>query len=77
MRLHQKAPRATLSPEFKNAVYDDPRGVCRLAPLAGFPMYVRLSALLNARRVARTPLNNERLLKLAEVMGFTGQVFRD
>jgi hypothetical protein len=76
MRLHQKYPRLELDPEFKRAVYADPRGVTRLAPIVGYVAYHRLSTILNARRVPRTPLNAERLQRLAALVGYTGEVFR-
>jgi hypothetical protein len=44
MRLHQKYPRAGLHPQFRDAVYADPRGVTRLAPLVGWSAYVSVAA---------------------------------
>jgi len=77
MRLHQKYPRAQLQPEFKNAVYAHPRGIVRLATDAGFAYYGQLSIILNARRVPKTPKKLERLSKLAELIGYTGPMFRE
>lgn len=76
MRQHQKFPRVELHPDFRNAVYADPRGVIRLGPLVGYFAYHRLSTILNARRVAWTPLNAERLQRLAALVGYTGEVHR-
>jgi hypothetical protein len=76
MRKHQKFPRRELHPEFRNAVYADARGITRLAPLVGWVAYHRLSTILNARRVAATPVNIDRLTKLANEVAFTGEVFR-
>lgn len=76
MRQHQKYPRLELHPDFRNAVYADPRGVTRLAPLVCWNAYHRLSTVLNARRVPATPKNVERLRTLAALVGYPGEVFR-
>jgi hypothetical protein len=76
MRKHQKYPRRQLHPEFRNAVYADTRGIIRLAPLVGYNAYHRLSTILNARRVPATPINIDRLHKLAAAVSFNGEVFR-
>lgn len=76
MRQHEKYPRHELNPAFRSAVHGDARGVTRLAPMVGWPAYHRLSTILNARRVPATPKNVERLRKLAELVGFQGELFR-
>ena len=53
MRQHHRFPRQELHPDFRNAVYVDPRGVTGLVPLAAGNAYRRLSTVLNARRGPR------------------------
>jgi hypothetical protein len=71
-----RARRLPLSSEFKKAVRTDARGIVRLAGLAGFPAYTKLSTLLSVRRVRVTPLNDQRLRQLASTIGYTGEVYR-
>jgi len=71
-----RARRLPLTSDFKKAVRADQRGIVRLARLAGFPAYTKLSTMLGVRRVRVTPLNDQRLRQLASILGFTGEVYR-
>ena len=71
-----RARRLPLTSEFKKAVRADARGIVRLAALAGFPAYTKLSTLLSVRRVRVTPLNDQRLRELAIHIEYTGEVYR-
>lgn len=71
-----KNPRLRLTPEFVEIIRNDPRGLIRLAPLAGFPAYTSLSRVLNRRRAhGGSPLLQQRLRQLAQVLNFTGEPF--
>jgi hypothetical protein len=70
-------PRHQIAAEFRKAVYADARGVVRLSALAGFPVYTAMSRLFRkGRRFSATAANLDRLRKLAEVVGYTGEVSR-
>ena len=69
-------PRRQLPADFRKAVYADPRGICRLSQLAGFPAYTHLIRVLRKNWINVTPLGEARLRALAAAIGFTGEVFR-
>jgi hypothetical protein len=65
-----------LTPEFRDAVRSDERGIVQLAQLIGITSYPTLSRLLSKRRVTATPLVRTRLQQLATLINYTGEVFR-
>lgn len=69
------APRLQLTSAFRTAIKNDPRGVVRLATLANYPAYPLLGRVINPPRFSGTPLNLSRLRALAEVVGFTGDLW--
>jgi hypothetical protein len=48
-----------------------------LANLAGFPSPTDLSGLLHAKQFAGTPLVRKRFQIIAEVLGYTGELFAE
>jgi hypothetical protein len=66
-----------ITPEFRAAVRADERGIVKLALLLGLNNYTSLSTLVNCTtRFTGTPLRRQRLDALAQLIGFTGEVYR-
>ena len=70
-------PRLQLSADFRAAVKADGRGIVRLAHLIGLTSYTQLSALLNKPRFKGSDLNQDRLRRLAEAVGFIGPLWHE
>jgi hypothetical protein len=71
-----RAPRLQLTAEFRAAILNDPRGIVRLATVAGFGGgYPNFSVLIRAPRFRGTALVCSRLRQLAADMQFTGDLW--
>jgi hypothetical protein len=70
-----RPPRLQLTAAFREALRNDPRGIVRLANLAGFPAYTSMARLTKPKRFAGTTLAQARLRQLACVMAFTGDIW--
>lgn len=65
-----KVARLPVNPALRAAVHASGRPGWLVAAAAGIVHTSRLSALINATEVAETDRNVERLLRIAEVVGF-------
>ncbi len=69
------APLRTINPEFRRAVYQDPRPGYALGLAIGFGHSAGYYAVFNNTTIAATPLMCSRLRMLADLIGFTGDVW--
>jgi hypothetical protein len=70
-------PHRPIAREFRAAVYASPQTQTALAHLAGFPAHSVLNHLLNDRHVVATPQTIARMTRLAELVGYTGPLFKE
>jgi hypothetical protein len=71
-----RAVRVQLTAQFRSTVLAESRGMVGLAAALGIRSYTTLSRLIHAPRVRGTELNRRRLEQLANLIGFTGEVYR-
>src|SRR5436190_23338496 len=73
------APKRRLNPDLRRVAHDMMRegrfSGQSMAVLAGFQYQATFSHLLNADLVSATPLNVKRLQRVAEVIGYHGDIF--
>lgn len=72
-------PRRRLNPQLRQTAREAMRDRCPcgavLALISGFPSQQSFSTTLHAPVVSATPLNVQRLTKVARIVGFDGPVF--
>jgi hypothetical protein len=71
-----RCPHRPLDRAFVRAVRTSGHNLVTLAALAGYAAHTQISGLLNARTVPITPLSVGRLHALAQVIAYTGPIFK-
>lgn len=76
--MRNAAPRRRLNPRLLRRVSSSNINKNVIARAAGWPFYVQFYAALRSERVAATPLTVERLMRVADLVGFErDEVFLD
>ena len=75
--MRTAAPRRLLNPRLLQQVASSNINKHAIALVAGWPYYVQFYATLRSERVAATALTVKRLMKVAEIVKFGGEVFLD
>jgi hypothetical protein len=73
----RRVPRQHLHADFVRAVRASGHSLVTLAALANFAAFTQLSSVLNQRVVRVSPVNADRLRKLAAVVAYDGPIFKE